>query len=124
MSSVPAFTSPGFFTRERLVAGPAFSRWLVPPAALAIHLCIGMAYGFSVFWLPLSLCVMKSGSKLLLRHTGNADAASRLTKMNRGRLFLAASNHLNPGIYGARLRHSLRIRQHAKNRHRHRADRR
>jgi MFS family permease len=26
----------------------------VPPAALAIHLCIGMAYGFSVFWLPLS----------------------------------------------------------------------
>ncbi|HAL69785.1 MAG TPA: MFS transporter, partial [Pseudomonas sp.] len=31
-----------------------FNRWLVPPAALAIHLCIGMAYGFSVFWLPLS----------------------------------------------------------------------
>ena len=29
-------------------------RWLVPPCALAIHLCIGMAYGFSVFWLPLS----------------------------------------------------------------------
>src|SRR5271163_4077594 len=47
-------TSPGFFTKERTVAGPAFSRWLVPPAALAIHLCIGMAYGFSVFWLPLS----------------------------------------------------------------------
>jgi len=40
--------------KERLVAGPGFSRWLVPPAALAIHLCIGMAYGFSVFWLPLS----------------------------------------------------------------------
>ena len=34
--------------------GPGFNRWLVPPAALAIHLCIGMAYGFSVFWLPLS----------------------------------------------------------------------
>jgi hypothetical protein len=31
-----------------------FNRWLVPPAALVIHLCIGMAYGFSVFWLPLS----------------------------------------------------------------------
>jgi MFS family permease len=27
---------------------------MVPPAALAIHLCIGMAYGFSVFWLPMS----------------------------------------------------------------------
>jgi MFS family permease len=55
MSSV--VTSPGFFTKERTVAGPAFSRWLVPPAALAIHLCIGMAYGFSVFWLPLSKAV-------------------------------------------------------------------
>ena len=31
--------------------------WLLPPAALAIHLCIGMAYGFSVFWLPLSRAV-------------------------------------------------------------------
>ncbi len=29
----------------------------MPPAALAIHLCIGMAYGFSVFWLPLSRAV-------------------------------------------------------------------
>lgn len=40
--------------RERIIAKPGFNRWLVPPAALAIHLCIGMAYGFSVFWLPLS----------------------------------------------------------------------
>ncbi len=40
--------------KEHIVAGPGFNRWLVPPAALAIHLCIGMAYGFSVFWLPLS----------------------------------------------------------------------
>ena len=40
--------------RQRIVARPGFNRWLVPPAALAIHLCIGMAYGFSVFWLPLS----------------------------------------------------------------------
>jgi MFS family permease len=55
MSSV--VTSPGFLTKERTIAGPSFSRWLVPPAALAIHLCIGMAYGFSVFWLPLSKAV-------------------------------------------------------------------
>jgi MFS family permease len=48
---------PGFLTRERIVAGPQFNRWLVPPAALAIHLCIGMAYGFSVFWLPLSKAI-------------------------------------------------------------------
>jgi MFS family permease len=45
---------PGFLSKERIIAGPGFNRWLVPPAALAIHLCIGMAYGFSVFWLPLS----------------------------------------------------------------------
>jgi MFS family permease len=44
----------GFLSKERIVARPGFNRWLVPPAALAIHLCIGMAYGFSVFWLPLS----------------------------------------------------------------------
>jgi MFS family permease len=39
--------------KERTIAGSGFNRWLVPPAALAIHLCIGMAYGFSVFWKPL-----------------------------------------------------------------------
>jgi MFS family permease len=44
----------GLLARERIVAGPGFNRWWVPPAALAIHLCIGMAYGFSVFWLPMS----------------------------------------------------------------------
>jgi len=44
----------GMLSRERIVAKPGFNRWLVPPAALAIHLSIGMAYGFSVFWLPLS----------------------------------------------------------------------
>ena len=43
-----------FLSKQRIIAQPGFNRWLVPPAALAIHLCIGMAYGFSVFWLPLS----------------------------------------------------------------------
>ncbi len=46
--------SAGILDRERIIARPGFNRWLVPPAALCIHLCIGMAYGFSVFWLPLS----------------------------------------------------------------------
>ena len=46
--------APAFLSKERTIAAPGFNRWLVPPAALAIHLCIGMAYGFSVFWLPLS----------------------------------------------------------------------
>src|ERR1700756_3077523 len=44
----------GFLDKERTIAAAGFNRWLVPPAALCIHLCIGMAYGFSVFWLPLS----------------------------------------------------------------------
>jgi MFS family permease len=44
----------GILDREHTIAKPGFNRWLVPPAALCIHLCIGMAYGFSVFWLPLS----------------------------------------------------------------------
>ena len=48
--------------KEHIVAGPGFNRWLVPPAALAIHLCIGMAYGFSVFWLPLTRAVGITGS--------------------------------------------------------------
>lgn len=42
-----------FLDKENTIAGPGFNRWLVPPAALAIHLSIGMAYGFSVFWKPL-----------------------------------------------------------------------
>ena len=47
----------GLLAKERIIAQPGFNRWLVPPAALAIHLSIGMAYGFSVFWLPLSRAI-------------------------------------------------------------------
>jgi len=49
-------------SKENIVAKEGFNRWLVPPAALAIHLCIGMAYGFSVFWLPLTRAVGISSS--------------------------------------------------------------
>lgn len=48
---------PGFLSKARTIAPLNYNRWLVPPAALAIHLCIGMAYGFSVFWLPLSKAI-------------------------------------------------------------------
>lgn len=44
----------GFFARDNSIAGPGFNRWMVPPAALAVHLCIGQAYAFSVFNGPLS----------------------------------------------------------------------
>ena len=40
--------------RDAIVAGPGFNRWLVPPAALAVHLSIGQAYAYSVFKLPLT----------------------------------------------------------------------
>ena len=55
-------STQGFLDRQRTIAGPNFSRWLVPPAALAIHLCIGMAYGFSVFWLPMSKLLPGAGA--------------------------------------------------------------
>ncbi len=49
--------SMGLLDRAGTIAGPSYNRWLLPPCALAIHLCIGMAYGFSVFWLPLSRAI-------------------------------------------------------------------
>lgn len=39
--------------REAIVAPKTFNRWLIPAAALAIHLCIGQVYAFSVFKIPL-----------------------------------------------------------------------
>jgi MFS family permease len=45
---------PPLLSRERIVAPPGYSRWAIPPCALAIHLCIGQAYAFSVFKLPLT----------------------------------------------------------------------
>jgi MFS family permease len=46
--------SSTFFDRESTIAGPGFNRFMVPPAALAVHLCIGQAYAFSTFNLPLT----------------------------------------------------------------------
>src|ERR1700726_2938217 len=56
-------TRGGILDREHTIAKAGFNRWLVPPAALCIHLCIGMAYGFSVFWLPLSRAVGLTATK-------------------------------------------------------------
>ncbi len=72
--------------RGRTIARPGFNRWLVPPAALAIHLSIGMAYGFSVFWIPLEhavgisstvACDWKTGSSLLDWFQGVVGYAER-----------------------------------------------
>src|SRR5437667_11317152 len=53
----------GILDRDHTIAKAGFNRWLVPPAALCIHLCIGMAYGFSVFWLPLSRAISLNAPK-------------------------------------------------------------
>jgi len=44
----------GFFDKSNTVAKPGYNRWMVPPAALCIHLCIGQVYAFSVFKIPLT----------------------------------------------------------------------
>ena len=49
-----------FLDRSHTVAKPGFSRWLVPPAALSIHLAIGQAYAFSVFKQPLNYLIQVS----------------------------------------------------------------
>jgi MFS family permease len=57
MASLAEASSGGLFSwldREHTVAKPGFSRWLVPPAALCVHLCIGQVYAFSVFNLPMT----------------------------------------------------------------------
>ncbi len=43
-----------FLDKQHTVAPPGYSRWLIPPAALCVHLCIGQAYAFSVFNLPMT----------------------------------------------------------------------
>src|ERR1700676_28461 len=46
--------SSAFLDRESTIAPPGYNRFLFPPAALAVHLCICQAYAFSTFNLPLT----------------------------------------------------------------------
>ncbi|MGL4395104.1 MAG: OFA family MFS transporter [Hyphomicrobium sp.] len=63
----------GLLDRARIVASAGFNRWLVPPAALCIHLCIGMAYGFSVFWKPLQSALVGGDGKPLAECSAGAQ---------------------------------------------------
>ena len=63
-----AENSSSLLDRSRTIAGPGYNRWLVPPAALAIHLAIGQAYAFSVFKKPLGALI-----------SGDPDASPRPT---------------------------------------------
>lgn len=82
---VPVRTA-GLLDRARIVAGPKINRWFVPPAALAIHLCIGMAYGFSVFWLPMSRLIPNANPVVCANQTFFAE------------LFTTACNWSVPGV--------------------------
>ncbi|QHN02346.1 OFA family MFS transporter [Granulicella sp. WH15] len=59
-----------FLDRSRSIAPEGYSRWLVPPAALAIHLSIGQVYSFSVFKNPLLALHAADGSSWNLKAVG------------------------------------------------------
>src|ERR1700735_2983934 len=59
-----------FLDRDRSIAAPGYSRWLAPPAALAIHLSIGQVYSFSVFKNPLLALHAADGSAWNLKEVG------------------------------------------------------
>jgi MFS family permease len=65
-----------FLAKENTIANANFNRWLVPPAALAVHLSIGMAYGFSVFWKPLGNALMGVDGKPLAACAAGATTFS------------------------------------------------
>ena len=71
-NATTATTSSGWLDRAHTIATPGFNRWLVPPAALCIHLCIGMAYGFSVFWKPLQAALVGADGKPLAECSAGA----------------------------------------------------
>lgn len=68
-----------FLSKERIIASAHYNRWLIPPAALAVHLCIGMAYGFSVFWKPLANEVMQDGQPVAACSAGAVTFAEKLS---------------------------------------------
>ena len=77
--------APGLLSRERIIAKPGFNRWLVPPAALCIHLCIGMAYGFSVFWKPLQGALARRRRQGRCRSARRAPSPSARSRSARSR---------------------------------------
>ncbi|TCP48571.1 nitrate/nitrite transporter NarK [Tamaricihabitans halophyticus] len=56
----------GFLSRSRIVAPNDWNRWLIPPAALSVHLAIGQAYAWSVFKSPLEGTLNLSGTQSAL----------------------------------------------------------
>jgi MFS family permease len=70
----------GVLSKENIIAAKGYNRWLIPPAALAVHLCIGMAYGFSVFWKPLGNALIgDDGKPLAACAAGATSVAEKLS---------------------------------------------
>ncbi|MFI4889428.1 MAG: OFA family MFS transporter [Steroidobacterales bacterium] len=87
-----------FLSKERTIAGSGFNRWLVPPAALSIHLCIGMAYGFSVFWKPLQGALLGADGKPLAGCAANAVSFSERMAGTLGTLASTSCNWTQFGL--------------------------
>src|SRR5262245_20250197 len=90
--STAAGERPGLLDRERIIAKPGFNRWLVPPAALCIHLCIGMAYGFSIFWKPLQEVLVGADGKPLAECSAGATTFSEKAAGTARALFATDCN--------------------------------
>jgi len=82
----------GFLSKEHITANPGFNRWLVPPAALAVHLSIGMAYGFSVFWKPLGNALLGDDGKPLAACAAGATTFSEKLSGTAKALFATDCN--------------------------------
>jgi len=87
-----AVDNSGWLGKEHTVATAGYNRWLVPPAALAIHLCIGMAYGFSVFWKPLQGVLLGGNGKALAECSAGASTFGAKTLGTVSALFATSCN--------------------------------
>ena len=92
MGSAAIPDDDGFLSKARTIAGAGYNRWLVPPAALAIHLCIGMAYGFSVFWKPLQAALVGADGKALAECSAGATTMGAKTIGTFSALFATGCN--------------------------------
>ena len=79
---------PAFLTKERIVAPPGFNRWRIPPVSVAIHLCIGSVYSWSIFnpALTRELGVVTSAAGSLSRWVvvGTADVSAMIAPESAG----------------------------------------
>ncbi len=88
-----------FLDRTRTIARPGYNRWLVPPAALCVHLCIGQAYAFSVFNLPLTklLGIIAIGARTTGSSPTSAGSSASRSSSSACRRPCSATGWRRPG---------------------------